>query len=543
MSQTSTAATPDAPSPTPSETTVRKGMQGHPWLTLLAVAFGVMMVALDGTVVGIANPAISKDLDASLADLQWVTNGYLLALAVCLIPAGKLGDRYGHKTIFLIGAAGFATTSLLIAFSQSVTMLIAFRVLQGVFGALLQPTALGLLRNSFPGNKLNMAIGIWGAAISTATAAGPIVGGLLVEHVSWQSVFYINVPIGVLTLVVGAWALANSRVAGASNRIDYLGVGLLSVAMFCLVWGVIKSGEKGWGSAYTLSFMAGTLILLALFALWQTRAPEPLMPLVMFRNRSFSIGIVLMIFMAFAMFGAMFFITFYLQGVNGLSPTETGVRMLPMSVVMMIGSPIGGFAITKLGPRIPIIAGLALSATAMALLARLGEDASFGATMVPFVLLGFGLSPIMVGATDIIVGNASLELSGVASGIQQAAMQVGGALGTAVLGAVVAAEVSSALPDRWPAVAGDYATMPRGQREGIEGSVAQGFPPLKPELLNGKTLDGPAMEAVRHASNSTFLDGMQLAFTIAAITMAVGIVLALFVRPGEKREGAVAVHV
>lgn len=538
MSQTSTAATSDALPPDISKSAVRRGMQGHPWLTLLAVAFGVMMVALDGTVVGIANPAISKDLDASLADLQWVTNGYLLALAVCLIPAGKLGDRYGHKTIFLIGAAGFAATSLIIAFSQSVSMLIAFRVLQGVFGALLQPTALGLLRNSFPGNKLNMAIGIWGAAISTATAAGPIVGGLLVEHVSWQSVFYINVPIGVLTLVVGIWALANSRVAGASNRIDYLGVLLLSVAMFCLVWGVIKSGEKGWGSAYTLGFMAAALILLALFALWQTRAPEPLMPLVMFRNRSFSIGIVLMIFMAFAMFGAMFFITFYLQGVNGLSPTETGVRMLPMSVVMMIGSPIGGFAITKLGPRIPIIAGLALSATAMALLARLGEDAGFGATMVPFVLLGFGLSPIMVGATDIIVGNASLELSGVASGIQQAAMQVGGALGTAVLGAVVAAKVSSVLPDRWPAEAGAYDTLPHGRREAIEGSVAQGFPPVDPATMNGHTID-----AIRHASDTTFLDGMQLAFTIAAITMAVGIVLALFVRQGEKREGAVAVHV
>ncbi|MFD5342646.1 MFS transporter, partial [Streptomyces anulatus] len=180
-----------------------KGLRGHPWLTLFAVAIGVMMVALDGTIVAIANPAIQRDLGASLADVQWITNGYLLALAVALITAGKLGDRFGHRQTFLIGIAGFALASGAIGLSSEISLVILFRVLQGLFGALLMPAALGLLRATFPAEKLNMAIGIWGMVIGASTAGGPIVGGLLVEHVSWQSVFFINVPVGVVALVFG----------------------------------------------------------------------------------------------------------------------------------------------------------------------------------------------------------------------------------------------------------------------------------------------------------------------------------------------------
>ncbi|MDI2126415.1 MFS transporter [Yinghuangia seranimata] len=522
-------------SPSPDSAASHKGLRGHPWLTLIAVALGVMMVSLDGTVVAIANPSIAEDLGASMSDLQWVTNGYLLALAVFLIPAGKLGDRYGHRTIFLTGAVGFALTSVAIGVAGNITALIALRVFQGVFGAMLQPTALGLLRSSFPGDKLNMAIGIWAAAISSASAAGPIVGGLLVENVGWESVFFINAPVGLIAVAVGLAVLADTREPGLTGRIDLPGVALLSGAMFSLVWGVIKSGDHGWTSAYTIGFLAAAVVLLVLFALWQGRASEPLMPLALFRNRSFSAGIGLMLVMAFAMFGALFFLTFYLIGVGGLSPVEAGVRMLPLTLMMMLSSGLAGALVSKLGPRVPIIGGLAVSAAAMFWMGQLGSDASLGATAPVFALLGLGLSPIMVAATDVIVGNAPVALAGVASGIQQAAMQVGGALGTAILGAVMSAKVASSLPGHWAAEG--LGPLSSGDADKMKSAVAQGFPPV-----DAKT----PVEAVPHitdAAHASFLDGMHLAFTLSGIALVCAIVLALLVRAGEHRDGSVSVHV
>ncbi|NUU25847.1 MAG: MFS transporter [Streptomycetaceae bacterium] len=512
-----------------------RGLRGNPWLTLIAVALGVMMVALDGTVVAIANPEIATDLDASLGDLQWVTNGYLLALAVFLIPAGKLGDRYGHRNIFLVGAIGFVLTSVAIGVTGNITALIGLRVLQGLFGAMLQPTALGLLRSSFPPAKLNMAIGIWGAAISAASAAGPIVGGLLVQHIGWESVFFVNAPLGAVAIVVGLLVLSDTRTPGAAGRIDLPGVALLSAAMFCLVWGVIKSTDHGWGSGYTLAFLGGFVVLLLAFAGWQTRAAEPLMPLKLFRNRSFSSGVVLMIFMAFGMFGALFFLTFYLIGVGGLSPVEAGVRMLPLTVMMVVGSAVSGAAIGRFGPRVPMMAGLVITSGSMFWMTRLDADASLASTAPCFALLGFGISPIMIAATDVIVGNAPVELAGVASGIQQAAMQVGGALGTAVLGAVMAAKVTSSLPGHWAAqglgpLSGDAVDT-------MKDPVSQGQAPIAPGTP-------PELAAkISHAAHASFLDGMHLAFMIGAIAFACAISLALLVRSGERREGAVPVHV
>src|ERR1700761_3394525 len=234
-SQTIDATGPGDKAPgAPSGPRRASGLRGHPWLTLITVAVGVMMVALDGTIVAIANPAIQKDLHASFADVQWITNGYFLALAVSLITAGKLGDRFGHRQTFLIGVTGFAAASGAIGLSSTIAMVVVFRVLQGLFGALLMPAALGLLRATFPAEKLNMAIGIWGMVIGVSTAGGPLLGGVLVEHVNWQSVFFINVPVGALVLVLGLLILLDHRAENAPRSFDIPGIALLSGAMFCL---------------------------------------------------------------------------------------------------------------------------------------------------------------------------------------------------------------------------------------------------------------------------------------------------------------------
>ena len=239
-------------------------LAGRPALTLLAVAMGVMMVGLDGTIVAVANPAIQSHLHASLAGIQWVTNAYLLALAVSLITVGKAGDRFGHKKVFLTGVAGFAASSAAIGLSGSIagsiTLVIAFRALQGVFGAMLQPTALALLRKKFPAEKLNGAIGVWGAVIGASTAAGPIVGGLLVQHIGWEACFYVNVPVGAAALAMSLLVLRETPAAPASS-FDIPGIAALAGALFPLIFGLIKGPDFGWASARTLAFLGAAALL------------------------------------------------------------------------------------------------------------------------------------------------------------------------------------------------------------------------------------------------------------------------------------------
>jgi EmrB/QacA subfamily drug resistance transporter len=510
------------------------GLRGHPWLTLLAVAIGVMMVALDGTIVAVANPAIQRDLDASLADVQWITNGYLLALAVSLITAGKLGDRFGHRQTFLVGVTGFALTSACIGLSSGVSMVIAFRVLQGLFGALLQPAALGLLRASFPTEKLNMAIGIWGAVIGASTAAGPIIGGLLVEHVNWESVFFINLPVGLIALVAGLFILKDVRAENAPRSFDIPGIALLSGAMFCLVWGLIKAPEWGWGDRDTLLFLGMSAVGFVLFALWETRSGEPLIPLRLFRSVPLSAGTGLMILMAFSMFGGIFFVTFYLQNLQGMGAVDSGVHLLPLTAMMIIGSPIAGALITKFGPRGPMMTGMLFTGAAMFGMSTLEVDTGAGPTSLWFAMLGIGLSPVMVGATEVIVGNAPLELSGVAGGLQAAAMQVGGSLGTAVLGALMAARVDDVFPDKWA----DANLPPLSPEETAHMSEAAsvGLAPV-PEGTPEQ-----AAQTMTDVFHSSFMSGMGLSFTVAGFVGLAAAVLATLAKRGERESGP-AVHI
>jgi EmrB/QacA subfamily drug resistance transporter len=525
---------PAAPSdPTPGQ---GRGLRGHPWFTLLTVAVGVMMVALDGTIVAIANPAIADDLKASFAEVQWITNAYFLALAVTLITAGKLGDRFGHRQTFLIGVVGFAAASGAIGLSNSVAFVVTFRVFQGLFGALLMPAALGLLRATFPAEKLNMAIGIWGMVIGASTAGGPILGGFLVENVSWQSVFWINVPVGVLAVALGVWILLDHRAENAPRSFDVLGIALLSGAMFCLVWALIKAPEWGWGSGTTWTFVAASLVLFALFGFWETRVKEPLIPLGLFRSVPLSAGVVLMVLMAIAFMGGLFFVTFYLQNVHGMSPIDAGLHLLPLTGMMIVGSPLAGALITKAGPRIPLAGGMACTAIAMYGMSTLETDTGSAVMSLWFALLGLGLAPVMVGATEVIVGNAPLELSGVAGGLQQAAMQIGGSLGTAVLGAVMASKVDGDLPGNWadaglPPLTGD-------QLDKASEAVQVGVPPVAegtpPEIA----------AKIATVAHDTFMSGMGLASLVAAGVAAVAVLVAFLTKRGENAEaGAGAAHI
>ncbi|MFE4249581.1 DHA2 family efflux MFS transporter permease subunit [Streptomyces sp. NPDC056910] len=534
-SQTTVDKADKAPEPV-SVPAPAKGLRGHPWLTLFSVAIGVMMVALDGTIVAIANPAIQKDLGASFADVQWITNGYFLALAVTLITAGKLGDRFGHRQTFLIGVIGFATASGAIGLSDSIALVVTFRVFQGLFGALLMPAALGLLRATFPAEKLNMAIGIWGMVIGASTAGGPILGGLLVQHVSWQSVFFINVPVGVIALVLGLLILKDHRAENAPRSFDILGIVLLSGAMFCLVWALIKAPTWGWGDGLTWTFLAASVLCFALFAIWETRVKEPLIPLALFRSVPLSAGVVLMVLMAIAFMGGLFFVTFYLQNVHGMSPVDSGLHLLPLTGMMIVGSPLAGAMITKVGPRIPLAGGMLLTAVAMYGMSTLESGTGSGAMSLWFALLGLGLAPVMVGATEVIVGNAPMELSGVAGGLQQAAMQIGGSLGTAVLGAVMASKVDNDLAGNWTDA--KLPPLTPAQLDQASEAVQVGVGPVP------KGAPAALAEKITSVAHDTFISGMSLACLVAAGVAVVAIFVALLTKRGASAEaGAGAVRI
>ena len=501
----------------------RRGWRGNPTLTLVAVALGVMMVALDGTIVAVANPSIQSHLHASLADIQWVMNGYMLALAVTLIPIGKVGDRFGHKKVFVTGMVGFALFSAGIGLSgdtaKSISLVIAFRVAQGVFGAMLMPTALALLRETFPVDKLNAALGIWAGVIGASTAAGPIVGGFLVQHVNWESCFYVNVAVGAVALAMTLLFVLETAPSPAARSFDFVGIALLSAGLFSLIWALMKASAYGWGSARTIGFFVGAAAALVLFVLCEFRAAQPLLPMRLFRSVSLSVGAVLM----FSLVGSMFFMSFFMQDVHGLGPLMSGVRMLPLTGTLIIGAPLAGLVIQKVGPRLPMAGGLVVTAAGLFGLSRLGTASGPNDALLWFVLIGLGLSPVMVGAADVIVGSAPVELAGVAGGMTTTAMQVGGVLGTSVLGAVMSAKVAHLLPLRWaeahlPVLVGQNLVEAKSLVSVGVAPVAPGTPHQVAAVITG-------------IAHSTFMSGLDAAFLIASIAALAAAAVALLIKP------------
>jgi EmrB/QacA subfamily drug resistance transporter len=499
----------------------RAGIRGNPWWTLIAVSIGVVMVGLDASVVAIANPRIATDLHASLSDLQWITDAYMLALASLLIFGGKLGDRFGRRQMFFFGVAGFAATSVGIGLIGTVGGVITLRALQGVFGALLMPSTLAIVRSTFSSDKLNTAIGIWGAASGVSIAAGPIVGGLLVEHVSWQSVFYINAPIAGAALLIGGRAILESR-SEHEHQLDLPGITTLSGGLLLVVFGLIKAQNWGWLAGRTLGVLLAGLLAVAVFVLIELRTAEPLLPMRLFTNRSLSIGTAVVVIDFFALFGAVFFLSLYLQNVQGFSPVETGVRTLPLSLALMVTAPLSGFLTERFGPRPAMAFGLAAVAGGLFSLTALDADSGYQALWPAFVLLGAGIGLVLTASSDVIIGNAGVDDAGVAGGLQSTAVQLGGVLGTTILGSVVSSRVGSVLVDQLTK-AGTPAPV-AGKLAAAKELVAQGVAPTVPGM------PAPLVHAVARGSHGAFMVGLHTSMVVAAMAAAVGTLLALFVR-------------
>ncbi|MET9322838.1 MFS transporter [Streptomyces sp. NPDC003038] len=493
--------------------------RGHPWLTLIAVAFGLFMVGLDGSVVSIANPEIGRDLNASTADLQWVTNSYLLALAAALILGGKLGDRFGRRTYYLVGVAGFTVASVAIGLVGSIEGVIAFRAVQGFFGALLMPNTLGLLRAVFPPKKFGMAVGIWAMVSSVSTALGPIVGGLLVEHVSWESVFYINAPIGVIALAFSAFVLPQSKNASsAHDRFDVLGVILLALGLLLVVFGVVKGETWGWTSGSTLGALAAGVIVVSVFGWYETRIGHPLLPMRLFRSPALSIGAVITAVNFFVLLGVIFFVMLYLQNVRGFTPVEAGVRTLPLSLASVVASPLGAKLTETFSARLTMPLGMVLQAGASFGMLGWGVHSSYAAMWPPFIALGLGVGMVMAASSDAIVGNAPVKDAGVAGGLQATALQIGGALGTSVLMSLISGRVGATMTRELTS-----AGVPAPVAEGLhtaKDAVAMGMSPVSGDM------PGQLKAAVVEGAGQAFINGVHSAALLTGVLCVAGAVLA-----------------
>ncbi|MER5467079.1 MFS transporter [Streptomyces sp. NPDC002935] len=408
----------------------------HRRITLASSVVGAVIVALDGTVLTVAQPTLQRDLDASFARVQWTSTGYLIAVAGLLVFAGRLGDRHGHQRVFALGILGFGAASAGIAVAPGIGWVIALRVVQGVFGALLQPATLGMLRAAYPPDRLGMPIALRTSAIGLAAAAGPLLGGALVSNFGWRAVFFLNVlpalVMGTAALTVRAPDDAGTRTArpAAADGLDVPGACLLTVALVALVHTLVAVPDAGWTAA-TVAGLAVVAVSGAAFVRRERRAASPLVPSDVLGSATIGAALGILVAASAAMLGTLFVASYFLQGTLGLDPLQTSLRALPGGVMMVLGAPVAAVLLRRFGPRRTTMAGTLVLTLGVLLLAQLDEASTAVSIGLGFLLLGAGFATVMVTATAVVVRHASAASAGVAGGLQQTAMNVGPTLGIA----------------------------------------------------------------------------------------------------------------
>jgi EmrB/QacA subfamily drug resistance transporter len=420
------------------------------WWTLVAVSLATLMAYLDNNVVNVALPTIQRDLHLSVSGLEWVVSSYLLVFAGLLLAGGRLADHYGRRRMFLVGLAIFTVSSLASGLAGNAAVLIASRAVQGLGAALLVPTTLAIILATFSDpRERNVAVGIWNAIAALALAIGPLIAGFISQHLHWGWIFFINVPVGVITAVIALPAMDESRGGreGEARRLDVPGLVVSAVMLFSLVYALIEGQDRGWTSPVILGAFVLAAVALAGFLLVESRTTQPMVALSMFRSRVFSGGTVTMMLWGFGVFGIYFFTALYLQDILGFSPTKAGLAFVPMALAVVVFSGLAGPVAARIRTHRAVAGGMLLMAAGLVLFALLGANASFAALMPAFVVFGAGAGLMNVPLTTAILGAMPPERSGIASALLNASREVAGLLGITVIGAVLRTRESSAVRD------------------------------------------------------------------------------------------------
>ena len=425
----------------------------NPWLVLLVLTTGFFMIMLDTTIVNVAIPAMSTGLNTTLDQILWVLNAYVMVYAVLLITAGRLGDLYGQRSLFAIGLFVFTVASALCGLSQNPAELIAARVLQGVGGALLTPQTLAILTSIFPPERRGTAFGVWGGVAGLATLAGPTVGGAIITYVDWRWIFYINVPIGIASLIATFLVIPDLR-PGRRHGWDVVGIVVATAGLFAIVFGLIEGERYNWGqiesSAITIPEVIGLgVALLVLFVVWERFQTEPLVPLSLFADRNFAVANWIAAAISFGMLSMFLPFTIYLQSARGFSALVAGLTLAPMSLTSMFTAPFAGRMADRIGGKYILMTGIFLFTIGMASLAFVaGPESTWINFVVPAVVAGLGIGMTFAPMTTVAMRNISPRVAGSASAVLNTIRQLGAAIGSAVIGALLQNRLAVTLHDQ-----------------------------------------------------------------------------------------------
>jgi EmrB/QacA subfamily drug resistance transporter len=408
------------------------------WWTLMAVAFGLFMIMLDNTVVNVALPSIGRDLHISLSELEWIVTAYALVFAGLLITGGKLADMFGRRKIFVIGLAIFSASSLACGLAPNAGFLIGARAFQGIGAALMNPATLSIITATFPPKQRGQAIGIWAGVSALALAIGPLVGGLIVDNIGWNWIFFVNVPIGILGIVVSQLVIKESRDTSHEQSIDLPGLLTSGLALFSLSYALIEGNQKGWASAEILGLFAAAAVLLAAFIVLESRQRLPMLDLSLFKIPSFVGANLVALLVSLGMFGVFFFISLYVQNILGYSPTKAGAVFLPMTILIILIAPISGKLSDRIGGRWLMGGGMTLLGISLLFYQRTGVNTDFWTLLPSMIIGGVGMAMTMSPMTSVAMASVPVDKAGVGSGVLNSFRQIGGALGIAILGAIVA---------------------------------------------------------------------------------------------------------
>ncbi|MFY9556681.1 MAG: MFS transporter [Blastocatellia bacterium] len=495
----------------------------EPWI-LAATILGSSMAFIDGTVVNVALPALQANLNATVFDVQWVVESYALFLAALILVGGSMGDRFGRRRVFSLGAVVFALASIWCGAAPGVTQLIIARAVQGVGGAMLVPGSLAIISSSFDKDRRGKAIGTWSGFTAITAAVGPVIGGWLIEHVSWRAVFFINVPLALVVLLISYWWVPESRDASGSNRLDWAGAGLATLGLGAIVYGLIESSRLGFGHRLVLISLLSGVLAIALFLTLEARGPNPMLPLSLFRSRNFSGTNLLTLFLYTALSGGMFFVPLNLIQVQGYSATQAGATWLPFILIMFFLSRWSGGLTKRYGAKPPLVAGPIVAAAGYALFIVPGVGGSYWTTFFPaIVVLGLGMTITVAPLTTTVMSAVPESRAGVASGVNNAVSRTAGLLGIAILGIVVLRAFGGELDRR-------SAQLP------ITTEVRRSIEEQRVRLAAAEPPDGIDEEtrvALKEAINQSFVFGFRVVMT-AAVGLALASALSAFMMIEDK---------